>query len=210
MHSNGNGQPSGRADSKHICASSSRKPAIGSVQTWPILYLETATTELLSLGTLCFTPSIPHTAFLGVVGLSPDRKATFLLTFHELSLSNTAMRRSQQLMLAGAWFWLAYLVNAKLELRALREIVTTTACRNIRQAHDYPARVDLVYIYVLDYVGNDNENNAGDDSLDLMGVERAIASSVASTLNRCDDERYPLYAVELSDASAHKVIATGA
>ena len=203
MHSNGNGQPSGRANSKHICASSSRKPAIGSVQTWPILYLET--TELLALGTLCF--ALPSHTLLLLVWFG---RSTFLLTFHELLLSNTAMRRSQQLVLAGAWFWLAYLVDAKVERRALREIVTTTACRNIRQAHDYPARVDLVYIYVLDYVGNDNENNAGDDSLDLMGVERAIASSVASTLNRCDDERYPLYAVELSDASAHKVIATGA
>ena len=95
--------------------------------------------------------------------------------------------------------------------RALRQIVTTTACQNIRPADDYPARIDMIYVYFLDYyvTGDNDDNNDDITSLDMTGLERAIATSVASTLNRCDDQRYPVYAVELSEASAHEVIATG-
>ena len=47
------------------------------------------------------------------------------------------------------------------------------------------------------------------DTLDVRGIERAIATSVATALNSCDDESQPQYAVEISEESAHQVIATG-
>jgi len=91
--------------------------------------------------------------------------------------------------------------NARGAPRELREIITTTACRNIRRAEDYPARMDMIYVYFVDFVGDY-------DSLDLTGIERAIATSVASTFNSCDAEQQPVNAVELSEVSEHKLIAT--
>jgi len=83
--------------------------------------------------------------------------------------------------------------------RSLREIITTTACRFIRRAEDYPARLDLIYVYFLDYYG--------DSPLTLLeGIERAIATTVASTLNDCDDQHYPVFALELSEQSQHILI----
>lgn len=82
--------------------------------------------------------------------------------------------------------------------RILHEIITTTACADIRLASDYPARLDLIYVYSVEFYG------ALDD---LSGMERAIATSVASALNHCSSAaNQPVYAVELSDDSAHRII----
>lgn len=83
--------------------------------------------------------------------------------------------------------------------RSLLEIITTTACSNIGLVKNYQARLDLVYTYSLEYSG----------VLDLLGVERAIATSVASALNTCGDANQPIYAVALSEYSAHHLIVTG-
>jgi hypothetical protein len=85
--------------------------------------------------------------------------------------------------------------------RNVREIITTTACPSIGMASDYPARLDLIYVYSVEYY---------DVLDDLAGIERAIATSVASALNTCGTatKNQPLYAVELSDFSEHRLIPT--
>lgn len=89
----------------------------------------------------------------------------------------------------------------------VREIVTTTACTNIRRADSYPIRLDLIYIYFMDYY---HPNNLKDGTtLDLEWVEKTIATSVAATLNECDAELQPAYAVELSEVSVHRIMSTG-
>jgi hypothetical protein len=85
------------------------------------------------------------------------------------------------------------------EDRSLHEIITTAECPNIRVSGNYPARLDLIYVYSLMYSG----------ALDVVGIERAIATSVASALNTCGNESQPLYAVELSNFSKHHLIVAG-
>jgi hypothetical protein len=90
--------------------------------------------------------------------------------------------------------------------RQLNEIITAATCAKMGTVDAYPARLDLVYVYALEFY----------DPLDdlLYGVERAIATSVASTLTTCTaaegasttQSSMPMFAVELSDFSAHRVI----
>jgi hypothetical protein len=80
------------------------------------------------------------------------------------------------------------------------EAITTTACTNIRSTDSYPARMDLTYLYTIEHTAD----------FDATGIERALATSVASTLNSCDKSDRPIYAVELDIASQHKVISGGA
>jgi hypothetical protein len=84
--------------------------------------------------------------------------------------------------------------------RALNEIITTAGCDTIGSAHQYPARLDLVYLYSVEFY-----QDAVLEGI-LPGVERAIATSVASTLTTCSAAARPMYAVELSDFSAHRVV----
>ena len=95
--------------------------------------------------------------------------------------------------------------------RSLREIITTTACPNIRvAASDYPARLDLNYVYSLEYFNSGDDNDSQlEDADGLLGIERAIATSVASALNSCGAANQASYAVEISDYSAHRLAATG-
>lgn len=86
-----------------------------------------------------------------------------------------------------------------------REIITTAACASVGQASDYPARLDLTYMYSVEFYSDNNENA----SIDLNGMERAIATSVASTLSACSTDNQPQYAVELSSYSAHRFIDAG-
>ena len=115
------------------------------------------------------------------------------------------MKHLLHVIVAFAWISVDYRVaagGAAAVGRSLREIITTTACRNIRRAEDYPARLDLIYVYFLDFYGDEPE-------VLLEGIERAIATSVASTLNDCDDRHQPEFAVELSEQSEHILIAAG-
>jgi hypothetical protein len=86
--------------------------------------------------------------------------------------------------------------------RALNEIITTAGCDTIGSAHQYPARLDLVYLYSVEFY-----RNALLEEI-LPGVERAIATSVASTLITCSAAAaaQPMYAVELSEFGAHRVV----
>jgi hypothetical protein len=69
-------------------------------------------------------------------------------------------------------------------------MITTTACDVIRSQTDYQARLDLLYFYLV-------ECSAG-TMPDLEGIERAIATSIASKLNDCNEENGPLYAVQVT------------
>jgi hypothetical protein len=71
------------------------------------------------------------------------------------------------------------------------ETITTTAC-DVRVG-GYQARLDMFYFYKVEY--------KDESSLDLPGLERALATSVASSLNECDKNMKPYYAVQLSSPS---------
>jgi hypothetical protein len=73
---------------------------------------------------------------------------------------------------------------------AAAAMITTTACDVIRSQTDYQARLDLFYFYLV-------ECNAGIIP-DLEGVERAIATSIASKLKDCNEDNGPLYAVQVT------------
>jgi hypothetical protein len=87
------------------------------------------------------------------------------------------------------------------------ELITTTACTQIRDRNDYNARLDFTYLYLLEYGTTMNTStqiaSMTSSTVILHSMERAIATSVATTLNRCTtDEQYPLYAVEISSSSS--------
>jgi hypothetical protein len=84
------------------------------------------------------------------------------------------------------------------------QVVTTTSCSQIRNPDEYTARLDLTYIYSLEYntstdsIYPDDESLQQEATLLLYTIERAVATSVASTLYQCNDQQQPIYAVEVS------------
>ena len=70
------------------------------------------------------------------------------------------------------------------------EVITTTACNNIR-FDGFQARLDMFYFYFVEYKDTNVE-------LDLVGIENALAISIASALDDCDERNRPVYALEIS------------
>ena len=84
--------------------------------------------------------------------------------------------------------------------RSLALTVTSTNCSTVR-SEPYRTRMELIYDYLVEY-------NDVDGALpDLIGIESAISYGVAGSLNTCDSEGSPLFAVEL--ASRHRVAKEG-
>jgi hypothetical protein len=85
---------------------------------------------------------------------------------------------------------------------ATDEIITTTVCPKILDPAQYVARLDLSYIYSLDFPESGESNQSGTVAEQqkqlLLSVERAIATSVASTLHQCNAQQQPVYAVQIS------------
>lgn len=81
-------------------------------------------------------------------------------------------------------------------IRKMEEIITTTDC-NVR-VRGYEARLDMYYFYKVVYK----------DALDLVDVEHALANAVVSSLNDCDENSEPLYAIEVNGQS-HKESGAG-
>jgi 5-formaminoimidazole-4-carboxamide-1-beta-D-ribofuranosyl 5'-monophosphate synthetase len=77
-----------------------------------------------------------------------------------------------------------------------KETIATAECEV--RVEGYQARLDLYY-YKVEY---------DEEPLDLLGIERSIATAVASSLSDCDENMKPIYAVELS-AVGHKRSDTG-
>lgn len=86
-------------------------------------------------------------------------------------------------------------LNGDQSQQIIKEIITTTSCK-VRE-ETFQARLELLYYYKVEYI----------ESLDLVGIERALATSIASALNYCDENMEPLYAVELTSPSHIKTIA---
>jgi hypothetical protein len=78
------------------------------------------------------------------------------------------------------------------------ETIVTTEC-DIRVGR-YSARLDLFYFYRVEYENGSN--------LDLVGIERALAASIAMFLRDCDKSRKPIYAIELNLPS-HEITNSG-
>lgn len=106
-------------------------------------------------------------------------------------LQETSMKLVRQWKVFG---WLLWTVLVQIQGN---EIITTASCSNLRQA--YPARLDTVYLYAVEYYG----------TLDLDGIERAIATSIVSNLGSCDDTGRPRYAVVVSDDTVHESVSNG-
>jgi hypothetical protein len=90
------------------------------------------------------------------------------------------------------------------------ELITTTACSKILDPVEYVARLDLSYVYTLEFSDSGVTNQSVSVALEqqlLNSVERAIATSVASTLHECNAQQQPVYAVQISsdDASVSNV-----
>lgn len=83
--------------------------------------------------------------------------------------------------------------------RGLRQVITATTCSSVRSPQDYPATLDVRYLYLVEYYG----------SLELNSLAKAIATSVASSLNSCDDNDQPNFAVELTEENEHQILTTG-
>lgn len=81
--------------------------------------------------------------------------------------------------------------------RVLLETIATTAC-DVRTG-EYSARLDVFFFYKVEYESAE---------LDLVGIERAIATSLASSLSDCDDNMKPIYAIELNTPS-HEAAGSG-
>jgi hypothetical protein len=74
--------------------------------------------------------------------------------------------------------------------RETSEIVSTSSCEvRIRR---YEARLNIHYFYKIEYE---------EEPLDLLGLEKTLATSIASALNECDENMEPVYAVELNAPS---------
>jgi hypothetical protein len=74
------------------------------------------------------------------------------------------------------------------------EVIATTTC-DVRLS-GYEARLDLYFFYKVEYMLA---------PLNLFLLERALATSVASVLNNCDENNMPIYAVELTMPSHEPV-----
>lgn len=84
--------------------------------------------------------------------------------------------------------------------RSLRNVLTNAVCPNLRLS--FPVRVDAIYLYTV--------VPRGEAVVNLKTIERAIASSVSSTMETCDDVGRPTHIVELSEERQHEVIDYGA
>ena len=71
---------------------------------------------------------------------------------------------------------------------------STTLC-DVR-VDEFHARLDLFYVYKIVYE---------DNTLDLVGIEKAIATAIATSLKECDLYQQPLYAVELHSPSHREI-----
>ena len=87
--------------------------------------------------------------------------------------------------------------------RAMVGTITTTECSNIRTIASFQARLDMFYLYKIEYENNHNGN--GDTEPDLPGIERALATALATALDRCDDQKRPAYAIQLSATQGHEL-----
>lgn len=67
--------------------------------------------------------------------------------------------------------------------------VTTSACDNIRTQR-FPAKLELVYFYVLETTNGPLE--------DLSGIQNAILRAVLEALQRCDGNGFPEFALDLA------------
>ena len=81
------------------------------------------------------------------------------------------------------------------------DLITTTACSSIRNRKDYNARVDVTYLYLFEYTLGNGDTDMSDDTVMLLlhSIERAVATSVATTLVQCTTNgQYPLYALDIA------------
>jgi hypothetical protein len=83
--------------------------------------------------------------------------------------------------------------------RDLRQVITATTCGNVRNPNDFPATLDVRYLYMVEYYG----------SLELNSLSEAIATSVASSLHSCNENGQPYFAVELTNDNEHQILTTG-
>jgi hypothetical protein len=74
------------------------------------------------------------------------------------------------------------------------EVIATTAC-DVRLS-GYEARLDLYFFYKVEYTS---------EPLNLLLLERALATSLATVLNNCDENNMPMYAIELTIPSHEPV-----
>lgn len=93
--------------------------------------------------------------------------------------------------------------------RLLDETIYTADCNNVR-LEPFQARLDLYYIYFLEYNASKSfamvtEGNQSSTSLtlsinesNLFGLDTAIATSLVDVYNECNDKGQPMYAVQLS------------
>lgn len=103
----------------------------------------------------------------------------------------------------GLWVLICALVavagvDFDVDDRSMREILTTTQCDFIRPIDEFPAQLQVYYLYEIYF----------EQPLDLSDLERTIATSITTTLNSCDDTGRPTFAVELSD-SHHTIRVSG-
>ncbi|KAL7559416.1 hypothetical protein ACA910_009977 [Epithemia clementina (nom. ined.)] len=102
--------------------------------------------------------------------------------------------------------------------RALVVTITTTQCPSIRSSDSFRARLDLLYLYQIEYTTtttttNNTAKNTTDmddgSSInllpDLSGIDRAVATALASTLNQCDSQQRPAYAIQISAIRGHEL-----
>jgi hypothetical protein len=68
------------------------------------------------------------------------------------------------------------------------ETISTSKCSAVRR-ESYKARLDISYLYLIQW-------RAG-TSLDVNGIERAIADGLVQMLNECDSLDRPQYAVQI-------------
>jgi hypothetical protein len=120
--------------------------------------------------------------------MSFGNRAIFLLLLMT-SISARSAREAHQPI------WLALRGNH----RALRQVITATACGNVRNPNDFPATLDVRYLYMVEYNG----------SLELNSLSKAIATSVASSLHSCNENGQPYFAVELTNENEHQILTTG-
>lgn len=88
---------------------------------------------------------------------------------------------------------------SQLQRRLLVGTITSTRCPLIRTADSFAARLDLYYLYQVEF------SKDSDVLPDLEGINRAVASSLAQRLDECNEERRPTYAIQLSETDRHTI-----
>ena len=91
--------------------------------------------------------------------------------------------------------------------RALVGTITTTECPSVRTSDSFRARLDLMYLYQVEYTTDlfDSSSSSTNEEPDLPGIERAVAMALASALDQCDAQGRPAYAIQISATQGHEV-----